>query len=178
MSTTTATPRKRSGGKGALPADLRPEHVTAIVDTREQHPFELAPLASIVAGLTAGDYSILGLEHLVAIERKSLPDLIGCCGVERERFERELQRLLAYPTRCVVVEASWADIQAGGWRSNLTPKSATGSVLAWIGSGVPFLFAGDRQAAQQATARLLYLAARRRWRELRALATAAEGGPA
>jgi hypothetical protein len=35
------------------------------------------------------------LEHVVAIERKSLGDLIGCIGVERERFDRVVQRLLA-----------------------------------------------------------------------------------
>ncbi len=150
-----------------LLAELKPEQVTAIVDTREQLAFDLAPLNIEPGTLQAGDYSIRGLEHLVAIERKSLPDLVACCGVERERFERELQRLLAYPTRCVVVEASWLDLETGDWRSKLTPQAATGSVLSWIGGGVPFLFAGDREAAQRATARILFSAARRRWRELR-----------
>lgn len=155
-----------------LPAEPKPEQITAIVDSREQLPFDLAPLNIEPGTLSAGDYSVRGLEHLVAIERKSLPDLICCCGTERERFQRELQRLLAYSTRCVVVEASWADLEAGGWRSKLTPQSATGSVLSWIGQGVPFLFAGSREAAQRATSRMLFSAARRRWRELRSLCEA------
>jgi hypothetical protein len=97
--------------------------------------------------------------------------------VERERFERELHRMLAYPVRCVVVEASWLDLERGEWRSKITPQSAMGSVLAWIGSGVPFLFAGDREAAQRATVRLLYTAARRRYRELRGLLLPANSRP-
>jgi ERCC4-type nuclease len=150
-----------------IPAEPKPEQVTAKIDTREQLPFDLAPLGIEFGALNAGDYSVCGLEHLIAIERKSLPDLICCCGTERDRFERELQRLLSYQTRCVVVEASWSDLEAGGWRSKLTPQSATGSVLSWIGQGVPFLFAGNREAAQRATARILFSSARRRWRELR-----------
>jgi DNA excision repair protein ERCC-4 len=154
-----------------LRAELRPEDVTAIVDSREQLAFDLSPLKSVIDALDAGDYSIRGLENQVAVERKSLPDLVACCGVERDRFERELQRLLGYSTRCVIVESSWADLERGHWRSKLTPQSATGSVLSWIASGVPFLFAGSREAAQRATSRLLFSAARRRYREIRGLIT-------
>lgn len=153
-----------------LPADIDPADVVAVVDTREQLPFDLAPLRMISGTLAAGDYSVQGLENYVAIERKSLADLVSCCGAERERFERELQRLLAYPTRCVIVEAHWVTLTIGGWRSAIKPASVVGSVLAWMGAGVPFLFAGDRDAAQHAASRMLFIAARRRWREARALA--------
>jgi ERCC4-type nuclease len=74
-----------------LPADLKPESVVAIQDTREQTPLDLSPLQVDVAGLSTGDYSVKGLEHLVSVERKSLGDFLGVCGGERERFERELQ---------------------------------------------------------------------------------------
>lgn len=155
--------------RSAIPAELRPAEVPGLVDSREQLGYTLDPLQTAIATLDAGDYSVRGLEHHVAVERKSLSDLVGCCGTERERFERELKRLLAYPCRAVVVECTWADLEAGGWRSKLTPQSAAGSVLAWIGSGVPFLFAGSREAAQRATVRILYSAANRRYRELRGL---------
>ncbi len=161
-----------------LPAELKPADVVAIIDTREQLPFDLAPLGAVSGTLASGDYSVRGMEHLVAVERKSLPDLIACCGVERERFERELQRLLGYPTRCVIVEASWHELNAGGWRSQLPPQSAVGSVLSWIGQGIPFLFAGDRASAQHAAAKLLYSAARRRYREIRSLLAPVEEGAA
>jgi len=152
-----------------LPAELKPEDVTAIVDTREQLPVDLAPLRTISGSLPTGDYSIAGLEHVVAIERKSLPDLIGCVGVSRERFDREVQRLLAYPVRAIVCECSWSDLEEGGWRSNVTPAAAVGSCLGWIASGVPIVMAGDHERAGKYIGRLLFLAARRRWRESREL---------
>lgn len=149
--------------------ELRPEDVTVLVDTREQLPWDLAPLKqqrlATEEGLPTGDYTVKGLEHLVVLERKSLDDLVGCCGSGRERFEREIQRLLAYPHRAVIVEASWDDLMRGDWRSRVLPQVVTGSVIGWTARGVPFLMAGCRAAAQQAASRFLFAAARQRWRE-------------
>jgi DNA excision repair protein ERCC-4 len=69
--------------KSPIPAELRPEQVVAIVDTREQLPLDLAPLAVEVGTLATGDYSVRGLVDVIAIERKSLPDLLGCIGQDR-----------------------------------------------------------------------------------------------
>ena len=152
-----------------LPAEPKPESIVAIVDSREQTPLDLARLQTVEGTLTTGDYSVLGLEHVIAIERKSLGDLISCVGVERSRFDREVQRLLAYPVRAIVVESSWADLERGEWRSRVTPAAAIGSCLGWICSGVPIVMAGDHARAGRYVSRLLYIAARRRWREARAL---------
>ena len=51
------------------------------------------------------------------IERKSEGDFLSCVAAERPRFERELERLKAFPIRCVIVETCWAKLEAGGWRS-------------------------------------------------------------
>lgn len=155
---------------------LQPADVVAVVDTREQTPLDLSPLQTIRGTLTTGDYSVRGLEHHVALERKSLADLLGCVGVERERFDREVHRLLAYPTRALVVEATWEDLEAGGWRSKVTSSAAVGSVLGWISSGLPVLMAGDHERAGRYVSRLLFTAARRRWRELRTMAAAVFDG--
>jgi ERCC4-type nuclease len=149
--------------------------VTAVVDTREQIPLDLSPLQVVSGTLATGDYSVVGLEHVVAVERKSLGDFLGCVGQERERFDREVQRLLAYPTRALVVEASWPDIEQGEWRSKVTPQAAIGSLLGWIAMGLPVILAGDHERAGRYVSRLLYTAARRRWREARQLATLAIG---
>ncbi len=146
-------------------AEIKPEDLTAIVDSREQRPLDLLPLKMIGGSLATGDYSILGLEASIAIERKSLPDLIGCVGQERERFDRECQRLLGYPTRAIVVESSWAELERGDWRSKVTAQAALGSVLGWIAMGIPIIFAGDRERAASHISRLMFIAARRRWRE-------------
>ena len=152
-----------------LPADLRPEQVVAIVDRREQLALDLAPLQTVAGTLATGDYSVQGLEHVVTIERKSLSDLVSCVGVERDRFDREVQRLLAYPCRALVVESDWPTIEAGGWRSKVTPAAALGSLLGWVAAGLPIVMASDHQRAGRYVSRLLFTAARRRWREAREL---------
>lgn len=151
--------------RSRLRRELRPEDVTAIIDSRERRPFDLDPLRAVRGTLSTGDYSVAGLEAVISIERKSLADLVQCCGVERERFERELMRLHAYPVRAVLVEASWADLKAGGWRSKITPQSVTSSVLGWCAQGVPILLCGDRDEAAACCSKMLFIAARRRWRE-------------
>lgn len=167
----------RTKQTAALPADIRPEDVTAIIDSREQLPVNLDPLRTVGGTLATGDYSVAGLEHVVAVERKSLEDLLGCVGRERERFDRECQRLLAYPCRALVVESTWAAIEMGGWRSQVRPNQALGSLLGWACMGIPVLMAGDHSRAGKFISRILFTAARRRWRELRALSQAIGESP-
>ncbi len=155
--------------KCPIPSELKPEQVVAIVDTREQRPLDLAPLGVEAGSLVTGDYSVKGLVDVVSIERKSLADLLGCIGSDRERFDREVLRLLAYPCRAIVIEATWGELEAGGWRSHVTPAAAVGSVLGWIAAGVPVIMAGDHARAGRYVSRLLFTVARRRWREAQAL---------
>lgn len=155
-----------------LPAELDPARLIAVVDTREQMPLDLSPLQMVVETLETGDYSLRGLEHVVRIERKSLSDLLGCVGGDRERFDREVQRLLSYPTRCLIVEADWRDIEAGEWRCKVTPAAVLGSLLGWQASGLPVCMAGDHKRAGLFVARMLTITARRHWRTLRAFAAA------
>jgi ERCC4-type nuclease len=158
------------GEQVKLPAELKPELVTAIIDTREQTPVDLAPLRVVPGTLATGDYSVLGLEHVVAIERKAAGDMLACIGQERDRFDKEVQRLLAYPVRAIVVEAGWQYFERGEFgRSNITPNQAIGSLLGWIATGVPIVMAYDHARADRYISRLLFTAARRRWREARSL---------
>ena len=156
--------------RSPLPAKVEPQHFTAIIDSREQHALDLSPLRTEVACLQTADYSVKHLEDQIAIERKSLEDLLGCCGRERERFEKEIQRLLAYPVRALVVEASWTDVAAGQWRSKITPKVAESSLLGWVARGLPVVLSGDHKTAGRHVARILFISARRRYLEARVLA--------
>ena len=74
----------------SLPAELKAEDVTAIIDTREQLPLDLAPLRMKRGTLATGDYSIKGMEHVVSLERKSLDDLLGCIGHDQEDNDDQL----------------------------------------------------------------------------------------
>ena len=160
--------------RNGLPAELKPEMVRAITDTREQTPVVLAPLQTVVQSLDLADYSYVGGEHICRIERKSESDLLACVGRERARFDREIERLRAYEVRAVVCETTWSALEMGQWRSQVTSKQAIGSVLGWICKGVPFLLVGSHERAAQYIARLLFASARRRWRESRALVTSVQ----
>src|SRR3990167_2960245 len=118
------------------------QDILGLVDSREKTPIDLHPMKSKTVNLTTGDYSVYGLENHISVERKSLPDLVSCCGVERERFSKEIKRLLSYQVRAVVIEASWDEIKKGDWRSRLTPNHVIGSIVSWSCMGVPFFMAG------------------------------------
>ena len=152
-----------------LPATLKPENVVALIDSREQLQLDLSPLRTEQATLPTGDYSLKGLEHVVAIERKSLDDLLGVTGRDISRFDREVQRLLAYPVRVLLVEATWAQIELGQWWGKITPEQVIGSLLGWTAAGLSVHLCGDHQRAGKHAARLLFTVAKRRYRELRAL---------
>lgn len=132
-----------------------------LIDTREQEPYSFSGkwyegVETERASLVTGDYSIAGLEDRIAIERKSLPDLVACLGRERERFERELQRAAGLDCFCVVIEASWIDLASGQYRSRLNAHSACQSIAAFTARlGIPFHFAGSRAAGEYFTYSLL-----------------------
>lgn len=76
-----------------------------LVDTREQRLLVFPTLPSRSAGLVTGDYLAEALEHVVAVERKSVPDLTGSLSSGRERFERELHRLRGFDVpRLLIVD--------------------------------------------------------------------------
>lgn len=148
----------------------------AIIDSREDEKYhyklEYSPgqiLESEVSNLYTGDYSIKGLENHIAIERKSLDDMMGCIGTHRDRFEREIIRLKGYPVKCIVVESEWKTIESGKYRSRVKSTSAIGTLMGWIAQGIPIVMAGDHKRAGIFVARMLYITARRRYAEIKAL---------
>jgi DNA excision repair protein ERCC-4 len=149
--------------------ELKIEDLTVVVDSREQDPWSMEPCKVTVDGLIVGDYSVLGLESVIAIERKSLADFVGCCGGDRERFQRELDRLRGWPVSAVVIEASWSDFELGEWRSKLTAKQVMASFCSWIGQGHRLILGRDHQTAGRIGRGILYYAARYRLRESGAL---------
>jgi ERCC4-type nuclease len=130
-----------------------------LTDTREQLPytFEKYPVETEPAALAAGDYSLKGFQVRIAIERKSLNDLIGCLtGKDRTRFEKELSRAGSYERFAVVIESDIQDVSAGRYTSNMKPHAALQSITAfYIRYGIPFLFCGNRDAAEYLTYSIL-----------------------
>lgn len=145
--------------------ELKPEHIQVICDTREQTPFDLTPLKVTRGTLETGDYSIVGLEKIVAVERKSMSDLMGCIGRERERFEREIQRLMAYQIKALILECHISQIQLKQYRGDVHPNAALGSLLGWQVRGLPIIWGGDAITAGQLCSKFLYLAAKKKYLE-------------
>jgi DNA excision repair protein ERCC-4 len=129
--------------------DARP---TVIVDTREQLAYTFDPLLLRVVrrALPAGDYSLEGHEHRVAIERKSLDDYVASVIASRERFGRELNKLAELELGCVVVEGSLEDVLAHRYRSGAHPNAIFGATTSIIvDRRVPVFFCSDRQIARR-----------------------------
>ena len=130
-----------------------------IIDSREQNPFsfEGRDCEVMTGALATGDYSLQGLEDKIAIERKSLDDLVGCLtGDNRARFERELARGRGLDFFAVVIEAGFQELTAKQYRSGMNPHSAAQSILAFqVRYGTPFFWAGSRKAAEYTTYWLL-----------------------
>lgn len=144
---------------------------TVLVDTREQKPYEWQEALCVRQTLAVGDYSILGHDTLVGVERKSFEDFYGCLTRGRRRFEACLQRLSAIRYPLVVIEADMHALlqpftyAAGGYthRSLLPPLVAQNSLLSWQAKyRVPFLLCGDRERAARMTLQHLDVA----WRTL------------
>jgi ERCC4-type nuclease len=130
-----------------------------VCDTREQLPFAFDGWEVQVksAALPAGDYSLVGFEDVVAVERKTLDDLVACfMGKNRDRFKRELSRVRQYELFTVVVEASLQDISRGRYKSQMKPHAALQSLTSFfVRYSVPFMFCGSRDGAEYMTYSLL-----------------------
>ena len=136
---------------------MKENKCVAVIDTREQIPLDLAEYGlDVVPGtLPWGDYSIAGLERLVALERKSIDDFTACCGNERGRFEREILALRGYSVKAVICEFSFSDVLDHRYRSKIEPASVIGSIERWMICGIPFIMAETPAGASWIVAGIL-----------------------
>lgn len=125
-----------------------------IIDTREKLPYKFErfndQFEHIITGtLKSGDYSIEGFKDKVAIERKSLGDLVNTVIHGRKRFVNELIRLSTYDYAAIVVEASLKEVASPYSFSQANPSSVVGSLQSFsLLYGVHVIFAGDRVQAE------------------------------
>ncbi len=121
--------------------------IILVQDTREQLGYEeLFEHPCVTSAMEYGDYSILGLEHLISIERKSLPDLLGSLTNGRSRFEVELKRARSLHRFYILVECSPADLLVShfGKLSRANPRAIWGTVCHWSCRYAPIIFGQDR----------------------------------
>jgi ERCC4-type nuclease len=153
---------------GAHTAPPWPPELVIAIDTREQAPWRFPQSRRVT--LATGDYSVVGLEDRVTIERKSKIDAYGSIGRGRERFKREWQRMARFEYAAVVIEASLEDFLIAPDRSLVHPSAAVGTLAAWsVRYGVHVQFASDRRLAAAWAGRVL----RQFWQAHRANGAAA-----
>jgi ERCC4-type nuclease len=143
-----------------------------IIDTREQAPYSFRDIdqlerygggtliiPTVKAALETGDYSIQGFTDSIAIERKELGDFLNCTSNDRDRFERQLERLNGLKYGAVMVEADWSTILRGNYpNSRVKPESVRGSVVSWQVDYFPKIhwwFVMGRRTAEVMTYRIL-----------------------
>lgn len=125
-----------------------------IVDTREQaeYTFDCSVLRR---KLDAGDYSVQGYEHRVAVERKSLADFVHTVIHDFDRFAVELDKLAGMEAASVVVEADLDAVLRGQHSETLRSVAPTAilGVATHIGLRwrIPVFWCGSRQAARAFT---------------------------
>jgi len=156
-----------------MPGQVLPVHTCPFivaVDSREQLPWTFQGIVisgrrwqilTQVATLATGDYSIIGREREVAIERKSASDLLGSITHGNARFRREHERLRdiakfggkAGGMVCVIIEGSLSaicdalDDPFSG--RQIGSEVVLGITASWpIRYGVQWDFAGDRRRAE------------------------------
>lgn len=129
-----------------------------IIDSREQASLDFSPYPDVVAvpgALAVGDYAPRGLEHLVAVERKSLPDLISSLTTGRDRFARELARGRGM-SLAVVIEGTLEQVRLHQYRSQAKPHAILQSIISWsIKYGCNWWWAGDSAGAAYFTVHYL-----------------------
>ncbi len=89
-----------------------------LVDTREQQPYSFVQLHPNWIGglkfqtLKTGDYSVEGMESLLALERKSMTDAIQSTMSGRERFIRSCERLAKFRWKAILIEATYEEMKS------------------------------------------------------------------
>lgn len=147
--------------------DIKTRHTNplapvVIFDTREQTPLVFEHLPSERGTLQSGDYSIAGLEHDFAVERKSIPDLCQSLTRGRERFERELHRLRGFSFARVLIVGSPHEVQATAHNS----KAVFSSISAFEARyGIPFIWEASPDLAARLVERWVWFF----WRERSAI---------
>lgn len=141
------------------------QEIVAVVDTREQRPVSFQKMKSVVKGLKTGDYSVVGLEDYVTIERKAdIDEFVSCVGGERSRFDREIQRMKPYPVKAIVVGCTFQDLIEGNWRPQVSINAVIGSFIGWQAHGVPIILAGH--LSHEFIEWFLRIVAKRRFKEI------------
>jgi len=124
-------------------------NIIIIRDTREQRGLSFNGYEVIDKALPTGDYSLLGYENYIVVERKRVNELFGCFGADRDRFIKEIKRMQKIPYKFIVVEGAYNEIDEGKRFSKMSTKVVKGSINSLrLRYNVHVIFAGNKENAE------------------------------
>lgn len=132
-----------------------PEGFVLVIDTREQAPmFRKLPKGLVVVRNTipAGDYSVVGFESEITIERKSMVDLYSSLFSDWERELKKLVKISTYRRKWLVVEGKESEVLCWQQYSGVHPNSMRARLCAIdVRLGIPIIFCDTRASAEMFT---------------------------
>jgi len=134
-----------------------PDLSEIVVDSSEQLPWWESP-PTVRKKLKTGDYSLLGFEDRISIERKSIPDAFKSCGKNRIRFIREWGRLHLMEFAGIVIEGTQQMVLdfIPHKNSKMRGSQVVGTLKWWeMEYDVDLYFEPGRDAARDTTLKLL-----------------------
>jgi len=155
--------------------DGRPIHVpkpTVVIDSAEHMGYTFERFTNWFSGsvrrrLKVADYTILGMEEEVAVERKTVPDLVKSIIHERKDFIGKCERLSAFKKKCLVIEGSLSVVKTPYEETLVHPNAVLGSLLAaqerW---NIPVYFLDNFLLAEEFVASMLSKYHAYRWLQM------------
>jgi len=145
---------------------------TVVIDSAEHMGYTFERFTNWFSGsirkrLVAGDYTILGMEEEVAVERKTVPDLVRSIIQERKDFIEKCEALSALRKKCIAIEGSATSLKTPYEDSQAHPNAVYGSLLAaqerW---DIPVYFLDNFLLAEEFVASMLSKYHAYRWLEM------------
>ena len=159
--------RVRQNGK-----TIRVPKPVVVIDSQEHMGYKFERFTNWFSGtirkrLPVGDYTLQGMEEELAIERKTLPDLVNSIIQDRKDFIEKCEKLSTFRKKCLVIEGSLSSIKTPYEDSQAHPNAVLGSLLAaqerW---DIPVFFLDDFILAEEFVASVLSKYHAYRWLEM------------
>jgi hypothetical protein len=138
-----------------------------VFDPEEKQPGKVQILGTVTQGLDAGDYSMVGYEHLLRIERKNgFCELFGNMTPKEHkiRFEKEMEKLKPIPYKYLLIEGVLTKDVLGLSIPQMFRSPPSSAIAKWlleleIDYGIKVWFVGD--AGKKVARYIFELVARR-----------------
>jgi ERCC4-type nuclease len=139
--------------------------ITMLVDSHEQQPYEFENLVRIAGTirqtLPAGDYAIAEAPEIFCVERRRVDEfntIFSNPSDNRSPFLQELEPLLDYPHRFLVIEGTLQSVKGGG-RLGQYHKNGMMDFLDALTAryGIQIIYSDSREEAEERVANLAAL---------------------